>query len=115
MYNKIRALGDAKKYIHILSTQPLVGSAFKLHKGPCRPTTRLVMRAHSKPPKLMHVSHQKDLQTKCLHPFDGCGISLLLDGLDQCASAGIHHTLHSLGSLSADGDILANVKECMRF
>lgn len=75
-----------------------------------------VVRGTLNPQKsMMQVSHQKDLQTKFLHQFNRRSILLFLDGFNQRAFAGVQHTLYSLGTLSADGHVLSNVKECASF
>jgi len=63
----------------------------------------------------MHEADQKDLQSVLLDPLERSRILLLPDIFDQCTPAGIHRTLHSLGSLSAQSDILPNVQERARF
>ena len=94
-----------------------------LHSSDLPPQVTRNNNAQTKPPwmmplrnfKLMQISHQKDLQTKFFHPFDRCGIPPLLDGFNQRTFAGVHRTLHSLGTLSTDGHVLSNVKECTGF
>lgn len=57
----------------------------------------------------MHPPDQKDLQSVLFDPLERGWVPLLLDIFNQCALAGIHRTLHSLGALPAHSEVLPNV------